>query len=130
MKHHIPCLFLALAGLFLAPPDLSASKASDTCPKISNLSGWLDASADLEPVSIDGPVFVAEISPIELAFLPITPAPAIVERASTRVPRAHVTSGHQIHAWLDPLRICRGNLPDSTHSRRAATTRAIPLRLC
>jgi hypothetical protein len=106
MKHRLSLsLFLALFVAIGSPFAFAAEvDASPTLEKIiTEAKAAFDLARDLDHANQVDPVafsIEAEAGPVELAFLPIEPAPAKIEEATCDVPRASVSSGHRIHAWL------------------------------
>ena len=108
MKHR---LSLLIAAILAIGSPLAFAAESHTSPvtaleKIfTEFEAALNFVRDFDRASNDDSVaFVIELQagPVELAFLPIEPAPARIKEASCRVPHITMASGYLRHAWIDP----------------------------
>jgi hypothetical protein len=109
MKHHLSLLIAALLAIGGPLAFAVEANASPSLEKIlTEAKAAFDLARDLDRVSqIDPATFAleAEVGPVELAFLPIEPAPVRIEKASCRVPQIRIVSGYQRHAWLAAYRM-------------------------
>lgn len=111
MKHHLSLLIaslLALGGPVIVVCDAQAAPASLPLDQIFeearaafelHATAAHDYEAALATFSQE-----AEAGPVELAFLPIEPAPARIEEALCKAPRITTANGYQRHAWLAQYR--------------------------
>lgn len=110
MKHRLPILLVALiaaggpllivADCHAAPPVSALDEILDQARAAFELRRSVDHATAVDPAT-----FAIEASAaVELAWLPLDPAPAWIERARCLVPPPSVASGHRIHAWTAPAR--------------------------
>lgn len=107
MKHHLPILLavlLSLGGSLLVVDHSHASPASTSLEKIfTDFEAALKVAREVDHANrTDAAEFAreSEVSLIEFAFLAITPAPARIEEARSRVPDVAIVCGYRRHAWL------------------------------
>lgn len=118
MKHHLSLILaalIAIGGPFAFAAEANTSRTLEKI--ITETKAAFDLARDLDHViQVDPAAFSieAQAGPVELAFLPIEPAPARIEEATCDVPRVSISSGHRIHAWL-----ALSPMPRSTVSNNA-----------
>lgn len=128
MKHHLFSLLIPLLAMTLgAAPSATVSCQRDLLPngsafEIDGLPGGASIKSGGGKTVIKAPLFSeatvydlqcadpatvsqeAEAGPVELAFLPIEPAPARIEEALCKAPTITTANGYQRHAWLAQYR--------------------------
>jgi hypothetical protein len=135
MKHRLSILLaavLAIGGSLFFTADTFAGPVI-TLEKIFNeFESAVSLTRDLNHASnedLNAFVIEAQAGPVELAFLPIEPAPSRVEKASCRVPHVTTASGYLRHAWTDPSHAKR-NAPQRQNIIFGSYILGLKLRTC